>query len=320
MANLNKVVTHEALEDFAKRIPTMGNPNNSVGLNGIAFGEEAVSGENCFAFNGTATGKDSAAIHGKATGTNSVGLGGDASGQQSVAIGDLSEAALPNAIGIRGRARGQNSIALGANSSTQRTGQIAIGHGAQCGAKAGQVVIGPYNEIDDNASFIIGGGTADNSRKTLMKIINGVLYLPKKVKEFTPLWSSKHSITVGEVAYQFTEEHFVQGKLSILVSPPSVSTDGYTITIPIIGGAAIGQASARSDERDIVTESLPNIGIATCHYAEVAYSYDGERTIIITGVAVYYTGEQHGSGSFPVAEYNPSIYKYKAESSGISFF
>ena len=74
-----KVITQAALDAFAKRIPIMGNPNNTAGENAIAFGANAHAAANSFAFNGTATGEESIAI----------GAGTQATKPHSVQIGSF---------------------------------------------------------------------------------------------------------------------------------------------------------------------------------------------------------------------------------------
>jgi hypothetical protein len=79
-----------ALEDFAKRIPTMGG-NHNIGKNQIALGEESVAeGNYGFAVNAKATGAKSIAINSnisKGMYTISMGSGAEAIDDNTIAIG-----------------------------------------------------------------------------------------------------------------------------------------------------------------------------------------------------------------------------------------
>ena len=63
---------------------------------------------------------------------------------------------------------GMDSIAIGTNAKANPFNSTAIGHGAEAN-DAAQVVLGDYNVKDSTSKLIIGGGSDDNDRRTLLK-------------------------------------------------------------------------------------------------------------------------------------------------------
>ena len=105
--------------------------------------------------------------------TYSVGSYAFAIGNDSGAQGQSSYAEGQNnmAYGVAAHAEGSNTKAFANYSHTNGQGTIARG--------IAQTVIGTYNEEDNNALFIIGNGTADNSRSNaLMVTRDGRVVIP----------------------------------------------------------------------------------------------------------------------------------------------
>ena len=96
-----------------------------------------------------------------------------ASGQSSHAEGYNTHAA-----GLESHAEGHSAVASGLYSHAEGYYTEASGwssHAGGCGAKAtgnSQTAIGKFNEVEDDALFIIGNGTEDTKRKTALSVKN----------------------------------------------------------------------------------------------------------------------------------------------------
>lgn len=166
-ADRKKLVSLGALEDFAKRVSTMGNPNNLTEGNGVAFGDKAKAASNSFAFSGDAEGSETTSFHSQTNEANNV-------------IAFRSQVDSDGAVALDGQVWGADGIAIKGVVSADKG--IAIGPGTEASAN-NQTVIGHYNIPDANASFILGTGTNSSNRNNAMKVINNILHLPKGQKK-----------------------------------------------------------------------------------------------------------------------------------------
>jgi hypothetical protein len=101
----DKLISLGALEDFAKRIPTMGGLNHSLGKGSIAVGTysggmPSGAAADSIAWNGLAQGAKSTAIHGMAYGDNGVAIHGIAGSSNAIAIGPNVNVSASNGVGI----------------------------------------------------------------------------------------------------------------------------------------------------------------------------------------------------------------------------
>lgn len=146
----DKLVTIGALEDFAKRIPTMGGLNHSLNEGSIAVGEYATdmpsgAAANSIAWNGLAQGAKSTAIHGMAYGSNGVAIHGIAGGANSIALGPDVYVGMDNGVGIGSNLNvDQSAVVLGRYNESlekdrekERDIRFAVGVGTQKEAKTG---------------------------------------------------------------------------------------------------------------------------------------------------------------------------------------
>lgn len=145
--NKDKLVSLGALEDFAKRIPTMG-AANTVGTNAISIGQQANGLPSKAAVN-------SIAVGGIAQGENSVAFNGQAKGKTSVALAG-------------GQANATNGVAIGPNTEVNAFNGIGIGSNLRVNDAV--VILGRYNapfeSMANTPCFAVGVGTSDTNRKT----------------------------------------------------------------------------------------------------------------------------------------------------------
>jgi hypothetical protein len=91
-------------------------------------------------------------------------FGGSGSGNLTIGQNDYNSGSNSIAIGTSTYAVSLRSLALGSYARADSTGSVAIGHGVSTSSSStpGQVVLGTYNEIRDDAAFIIGNGTGNS--------------------------------------------------------------------------------------------------------------------------------------------------------------
>ena len=118
--------------------------------------------------------------HAEGKATQAAGQAAHAEGRESKAIGAYSHAEGYNTSTSKeaqgAHAEGQNtsasaaaSHAAGINTQAKHTGSTATGNSTITGRNY-QVVIGQFNDVDTNALFVVGNGTADNDRKNAFVI------------------------------------------------------------------------------------------------------------------------------------------------------
>ncbi len=136
--------------------------------------------------------------------SSALGTGSNASGDYSTAIGFLSESTgrFSSSMGYRSVSGGQASTAIGNGTTT--TGDEAFGFGNNLIAKAGEHVVGRFNDNNvSNAAFMIGIGSIGSGRKNGMWIDNNAkVYFPDSPELVVGEGSEYSSISKGDIFLQ----------------------------------------------------------------------------------------------------------------------
>ena len=259
-ADRKKLVSLGALDDFAKRVPTMGNPNNLAEGNGVAFGDQAKAASNSFAFNGDAEGSNTISFHSQTNQANNV-------------IAFNSQVDSNGAVALDGQVWGEDGIAIKGIVSADEG--IAFGPGTEASAK-NQTVIGQYNIPDANASFILGTGTSSYNRKNAMKVIKNTLCLP------TTRSDEEQVLQVGSNKYFLLrdENEFVfGGKIELHLTTARLMSSFYSIELPLINSFS-GESQIAQDKQS-ATRRIP-FDTQTYLYAKINYSQNDGVLVINT--------------------------------------
>jgi len=79
-------------------------------------------------------------------------------------------------IGVNNYSYGENNICIGTNNSSVKDNNIIIGDNLQSN-HANSLTIGNYNDISENALFVVGNGTNNNRSDSMYIDISGNLYI-----------------------------------------------------------------------------------------------------------------------------------------------
>lgn len=257
-SNKDKLISLGALEDFAKRVSTMGNPNNLAEGNGVAFGDKAKAASNSFAFSGDAEGSKTISFHSQTNQANNV-------------IAFNSQVDSNGAVALNGQVWGVDGIAIKGEVSADKG--IAIGPGTQASAN-NQTVIGHYNIPDPNASFILGTGTSPYDRKNAMKVIKNTLCLP------TIRSDEEQVLQVGNYFLLRDENEFMfGGKIELHLTTARLTSSFYSIELPLINSFS-GESQIMQDKQSATTRM--ELDTRTYLYAKINYSQNDGVLVINT--------------------------------------
>jgi len=159
---------------FAGGLNSTANPSLN-GTTAFAYGNGLnITGEDAAGFgkSNTATGKRNfvAGSNNQVSGTNSFVIGANnfVSAGTSVALGSNNNVSLPG------------SFAIGESNQMNNANQTAaFGYSLTSGSKQYQVVVGKYNEVNNDAIFVVGTGAASNNKKNGLEAYGDKVVLPE---------------------------------------------------------------------------------------------------------------------------------------------
>lgn len=269
-SNKDKLVSLGALEDFAKQIPTMGNPNNLAEGNGVAFGDQAKAASNSFAFSGDAEGSNTISFHSQTNEANNV-IAFRSQVDSDGAVAFDGQVWGADGIAIKGKVSADKGIAIKGTVSADEG--IAIGSGTEASV-TNQTVIGHYNIPDPNASFILGTGTNTYNRKNAMKVVNNTLCLP------TIPSNKEQTLQVGSYFFLPDENEFLfGGKIELRLTTADLTSNFYSIELPILNSFG-GQSHIANDAQSATIRM--ELNTRTYLYAKINYSQTDGVLVINT--------------------------------------
>jgi len=201
---------------FAGGLNSTANPSLN-GTSAFAFGNALnVTGEDAAGFgrSNTVAGKRNFAA----------GRGNQVAGDNSLAIGtnNVVSAGGCAAIGSNNEATAFGSFAIGQGNKMNNNQTAAFGYNLTSGSKQYQVVVGKYNEVNNDAFFVVGTGAGSGTLKNGLEVYGDKVILPEYGSGTVTAVTPAFNIQV-DAAGRLIETAAVDG-------PVTNVTDTYTST------------------------------------------------------------------------------------------